>query len=529
MRLKACFMLFRLRYLLLLPAASLLLYKTSLAQSSPSMNQQGASVPDTQSAGPPLFNAVTRAVVLDVVAEDKGKHPFRGLTKEDFHLTEDGQPQEIASFEAIEPRRSTRPHDLSGLPHTILLIDEMNTRFQDLAYARYSMQKLLSASKALDDPTALLALTNKGLMVLQDYTRDPNQLKTALEHHRPAIPWRLGQGVEGAGERISISFRSLHSIAIANLGSGRRNNLVWISPGFPIFIADGISADMQKKLFDDIRLLSDELLRARMTIYTVDPRGVGMGRRSPFDSRIRTSDEAASLTRDKQIAFSDLALTTLSNETGGHSFYGHEDVDREIASSISEGENYYTLSYYPADHNFNGSFRKVKLTVAKPGLVAHTRDGYYALATPAPPTDKETATNLAYALMDPLSFASIPVHLAKVTLSASEPQGQFGIAIEAKALQWDAAANGTVQCHLDIASADFASDGRPVHLVTHPFSFVLRSTPEDAKRRVVDLSVKLAVDRPAHRVRILVRDRATGYMGSADVTSFPADTVPVRN
>lgn len=287
---------------------------------------------------------------------------------------------------------------------------------------------------------------------------------------------------------------------------------------------------MQKKLFDDIRLLSDELLRARMTIYTVDPRGVGMGRRSPFDSRVRTSDEAASLTRDKQIAFSDLALSALSNETGGHSFYGHENVDAEIATSIAEGENYYTLSYYPNDHNFNGSFRKVKLTIAKPGLVARTRDGYYALASPAPPTEKETATNLAYALMDPLSFASIPVHLEKVSLSASEAQGQFGIAIEGRALQWDTAENGKVQCNLDIASADFSPDGRPIHLVTHPFSFVLQSTPEDAKRRVVDLSVKLAVNQPARRVRILVRDRATGYMGSADVTNFAAAVAaPAQN
>jgi VWFA-related protein len=521
---------FRPKYLLLLLTPSLLLHATSLAQSSPSVTQQAGSVSNTQSAATPVFNTVTRAVVLDVVAEDKHKHPVGGLTKNDFNLTEDGQPQDIASFEAVEPQPNTSPRDFSSMPHTVLLIDEINTRFPDLAYARYSIQKLLSGSKWLDDPTALLALTNRGLIVLEDYTRDPNQLKTALEHHRPGLPWRLSEGIEGAEERITISFRSLKSIAIANVGSGRRNNLVWISPGFPILITTGISLEMQKKLFDDIRELSDELLRARMTIYTVDPRGVGMGQSSKYGAAPRNSDPVASITRDKHVAFSDLALTALSGETGGHSFYGHENVDAEIASSIAEGENYYTLSYYPADHNFNGSFRRIKVNIDKPALVAHTRDGYYALPAPVPLTENETAANLAYALLDPLSFAGIPVHLAKVSLSSSVPQGEFGIAIEGKALQWDAAANGGVECNLDIASADFAPDGKPIHLVTHPFLLVLQSTPEDAKRRVVDLSVKLAVDRPAHRVRILVRDRATGYMGSADVTSFPpADAAQVQN
>lgn len=163
-RLKARFMLLRLKYLFLLLTPLLLLHAAALAQSSTSTSQQDASLSNTQSAGMPVFNVTTRAVVLDVVAEDKRKLPVRGLTKDDFHLTEDGQPEEIASFEAIESQPNVSPREPSGLPHTVVLIDEMNTRFQDLAYARYSMQKLLSASKSLDDPTALFALTNKGLI-----------------------------------------------------------------------------------------------------------------------------------------------------------------------------------------------------------------------------------------------------------------------------------------------------------------------------------------------------------------------------
>lgn len=518
-------MLLRRKYLLVLLLPSIFLHHAVFAQSPSQIHQQADSIPNVQPAAQPLFKATTRAVVLDVVVEDGRKHPVHGLTRNDFVLTENAQAQEIASFDAVG-LTSNVSRDVSSLPHTILLIDEMNTRFLDLAYARYATEKLLSASKQLDDPTALLALTNQGLLVLQNYTQDPNQLRTALQHHRPSFPWRLSQGIDGAGERITISFRGLQSIAIANQGSGRHNNLIWISPGFPVLIKAGISSGRQKKLFDEIRDLSDELLRARMTIYTVDPRGVDMGQSSHYGSGVWVGNQLAPVPKEKQVAFSDLALSALSSQTGGRSFYGHEDVDAQIASSITEGENYYTVSYYPSNHNFDGSFRKIKVSLATPGLTARTRDGYYALPAPAPPTEKETATTLMQALLNPLNFGSIPVHLAKVSLSGTAPQGEFGIAVEGKALQWNASANGSVQCNLDIAAADFAANGKAIHLVSQPFLFVLRSTPEDAQKRVVELSLKLAVDRPAHRVRILVHDRATGYMGSMDITSFQPSRSP---
>lgn len=49
------------------------------------------------------LHADTHLVLLDVTVTDKQGHPVAGLTKADFNLTEDGQPQTIKFFEEHAP------------------------------------------------------------------------------------------------------------------------------------------------------------------------------------------------------------------------------------------------------------------------------------------------------------------------------------------------------------------------------------------------------------------------------------------
>lgn len=228
-----------------------------------------------------VLKSTTRAVVLDVVVTDKTGHSVPGLTKTDFTVLEDGQPQTIATFEAVgrsettdDPQR-TISASAPEFPQIILLIDEMNTSFKDLAYARYCMGKLLRKNGGqLEESTALVALANEGLRVLHGSTRNGNALWAALDQHHPAIPWRLKGGVYGASERLNISLGALEKIAAAGEGSSIRRSVVWVSPGLPILSSIAITAESQDKALAAIRRLSDELLHARVTMYTVDPRGV---------------------------------------------------------------------------------------------------------------------------------------------------------------------------------------------------------------------------------------------------------------
>lgn len=519
--------------------ASLFVCLVSTAPAQDAASPVGVLTPESsaQTEQLPVVRATTRAVLIDVVVVDKKNAPVHGLKKDDFVLVEDGQPQQIASFEPLDTK--TAPSDAS-LPKTTLLIDEMNTHFPDIAYARYSVQKLLGTRKTeLEQPTALMVLTNNGLVVLQDYTRDPQLLRTALNKERPAISWRLHEGLEGAKERISISLGSLQQIAIANEGSKARNTLVWISPGFPIFFTTQLTREGETKIFAALRNLSNQLLQSRTAIYTVDPTGVrggaGGGRfRRPESAQWPLLNNLAAWAQTNSIkpklfSFGDLALDALAHQTGGRSIYGHNEVDVAVASSIAEGGTYYAISYYPANHDFDGKFRKIEVKVAKAEMHARTRDGYYALPESVP-NESRVAYRMKDALLNPLTFHSIPVREKSLTFTTADADAQLSVVIDGNSLEWKKLPNGDLQCNLNLTSGDFSPAGKPVHVVTLASSLTVAAGKADTAHGPIPLVLRVAVDPTSQRVRVLVRDCATDQVGSVDVTEFtrPATTARVN-
>jgi VWFA-related protein len=69
----------------------------------------GSGSSGSQPPPTPSFPSGTELITVDaVVVDDKGR-PVAGLTKDDFVLQEDGQPQEIANFEAVTPAPGEGP------------------------------------------------------------------------------------------------------------------------------------------------------------------------------------------------------------------------------------------------------------------------------------------------------------------------------------------------------------------------------------------------------------------------------------
>src|SRR5215475_6230311 len=96
----------------------------------------------TQSSLP--FRSSARLVVLDVTVSDGSDHPVANLSAKDFTVLEDGIPQRIESFERPEAHtlaaHQTQGGDLwqargETAPVTILVLDELNTAFQDTTFA----------------------------------------------------------------------------------------------------------------------------------------------------------------------------------------------------------------------------------------------------------------------------------------------------------------------------------------------------------------------------------------------------------
>src|SRR6476659_8321599 len=61
-----------------------------------------AQQPQGGQGQPPVFKAAVDLVHLDVSVLDKNRVPIRGLTAADFTVIEDGKPQSIVAFSAVD-------------------------------------------------------------------------------------------------------------------------------------------------------------------------------------------------------------------------------------------------------------------------------------------------------------------------------------------------------------------------------------------------------------------------------------------
>ena len=170
---------------------------TCLAQQSSTIQPKRASERQDQV---PTFKSATRLVVLDAVVTDKYGKPVRGLTQEDFSIVEDDVPQKITSFEPPDQHQAVAiehdfkkeaaplesgPTKIGAESLTIIVFDALDTKILDQAYARFQLKKFLAAhGPRLSHPTALMALEDKRLELLHDYTRDAQVLQKALQSHR---------------------------------------------------------------------------------------------------------------------------------------------------------------------------------------------------------------------------------------------------------------------------------------------------------------------------------------------------------
>jgi VWFA-related protein len=510
----------RLLHVLLLPLSAITLFAQTPAQPAASP----ASSPQSSSPGyvAPLFNATTRNVILDAVVTDKQGNVVTGLTRNDFVIREDNTPQSIQSFDAVTAGRSTE----DAAPHTMLLVDELNTHFADMAYTRYSVNRLLHHDGVkLQQPTALYILSNDGLHVLQNYTRDPAAIDAALRSHKATLPYRLQHNFYFGLERINLSMTALQQIAIASTGTPGHKNIVWISPGLPIFGGLLLTADQEKALFDSIRHLSDQLLKARISIYSVDPRGIQVRSSAIAGNNLAYASYLNGLNQTNDAAFGNLAIQTLATQTGGHAFYGRNDVDSEIATSLTDGNTYYTLAYSPSNKDFNSEFRKIKITVInRPDLKVQTRDGYYAMPEGQTVDPNRQLQELAGSLSTPIPFGGIPIPTSYTRLSKSPtPHVTIRFFVPSTSLSWTANAKGALSAQITIGAADRSKHGawKPSMLRVYSVSMPEGTTPSANVQAGVSFEMPY---RDSNQLRFVVRDDGSGHVGSTEVKVDPART-----
>jgi VWFA-related protein len=157
----------------------------------------------------PTFRVTTRLVFLDVTVSDrKGRPVVKGLTKNDFAITERNQPQPIFSLDSPGSRVAiaARENPSGHAPDTVFVLDLLNSRFEDFAYIRGQVRRYLQSQPTpLNSRTELIVLGNRSLELLQSYTRSKEDLLFALDHLQAALPYKLSGSflTSGSANRLT--------------------------------------------------------------------------------------------------------------------------------------------------------------------------------------------------------------------------------------------------------------------------------------------------------------------------------------
>lgn len=292
--------------------------------------------PQQPAQQPPVFKTSIDLVHLDVSVLDKNRRPVRDLKPADFTITEDGKPQPISVFSAVDvPENPPKPASWSGRAAAdvqsnegmddpqgrlfVLLIDD--AMLPPVASAVDSAR--LVAKKFLDrvTPSDRIAVVFSAAGRNQGFTGDRARLVAAIDslktgHANHLMGWETavdpgtvvsttnGGIIDSEGNKVQLdlpgpqgdpdipfraaSMQTLQSVAEVLISApDRRKALIYVSAGIGLdksSVSIPVKNDIlvSHKLQDAHRQLTEQLgdlfkrmQRANVTIYSIDPCGQG--------------------------------------------------------------------------------------------------------------------------------------------------------------------------------------------------------------------------------------------------------------
>jgi len=333
-----------------------------------------AAAASAQQPGPQA-QAGSGKIYLDVVVTPKSGPPVADLQQQDFTLLDNKAPQTITSFKAVTAREA--PIEI------VLVIDAVNDTAENLGYARIQIDKFLKADGGnLAYPIAVDVFTDKGIQEVASFSSDGNALDAALQQQNTGLR-DIGRstGYWGATERLQLSLSALGQIVKSEAPRPGRKLILWISPGWPLLFGANTEMDSKQvqQLFTSIVGISTDLLHGGITLYSVDPLGAG-------ESTMRASDYEEFLkgvSKPGQAQVGNLGLQVIAIQSGGLALSAGNDIAKFLDECVSDSAPYYEISFEPAAPERPDEYHHLEIKIAKPGLTARTRQGYYAQPSPA--------------------------------------------------------------------------------------------------------------------------------------------------
>lgn len=335
---------------------------------------------------PQRFSATAVAVIVDATVRDRAGRPMPCLDASQFEVLEEGVPQQISSFEAVdvpdcEPPAEAgapgvaRPQPLARVLSTPPLVTALV--FEELGeHARVAAWQ---AARAFVEegrrPGEFVGVfvVERAVLTMVPYTRDTEALLAGLRRAamRPGCPIYLEPDVASAATpsgcsnglpgnlRTGATLKGLQTVAGTLAHMPGRKNIVLFSEGFRL--------STQDNTVDIFRHLTSYSNQSAVTFHTIDAAGPRMGRIKGLDQ-----DPTAYLER--------VAL-----DTGGQHVRATNDITGAVRRLTADMRDYYRLTYSPTNTALDGRFRAITVRVRDPEAVVTARNGYLASPRAATP------------------------------------------------------------------------------------------------------------------------------------------------
>lgn len=222
---------------------------------------------------PGVIKAETNLVLVDVVATDKKGNYIKDLEKKDFHVSEDGTEQPIASFSR---ESDIEPNAPGHQRYMVLFFDDSTMGANLQIQARQAAGKFVESTAS---PNRMMAVVdfNGTLNIAQNFTADGDLLKKVVStvkyssvHPNGGVqvasmgaPSLAQTESDFAARSVLLSMREMAKALHAVPG---RKTLILFSSGFPL------TPDRQSELTATI----DALNKANIAVYPVDVRGLAV-------------------------------------------------------------------------------------------------------------------------------------------------------------------------------------------------------------------------------------------------------------
>jgi VWFA-related protein len=415
---------------------------------------------------PPItFRVETNFVEVDAIVTDDNGNAVTDLTKDDFQIVEEKEPQTIAVFSRVNipvTRAETTLLDGKPIPQDtatnargfdgriyVLLLDDIHTNAHRSPLVRRAATEFIQNNMGANDVAAVIHASgrtdagqeftsNKRLLVaavdrfmgrklrsatlerLDEYNRQRGLPSTDTESARP------GRGIKDPLDFQRVYDARMSMNALENISTylervrGRRKSILFFSEGLDYDTLD-VMGDVQRDASTVLSAMRDAMsaaTRSNVAFYTIDPRGLTALGDEGIELTAPPEDPAYGIgttSMQDELRRSQDSLRTLADETGGIAAVNTNDFKTAYQRIVRDNSLYYVLGYYPKNERRDGRFRRISVTVRRPNVKVFARKGYIASRPKgdrrATPATSGTSTELREVINAPLSQSGLTLNV----------------------------------------------------------------------------------------------------------------------